>query len=100
MANPLLTITTTDGSADTLALVGEIDTAIEAGTHRLVLDFGGVTFVNSTGLGTLVASTKRLRSTGGDLVLRHFSGIPASAPGHRRPRAVPDHRRLSRQRRR
>lgn len=60
-------------------MVEEIDAAIEGGATRVVLDFGGVTFVNSTGLGAMVAATKRLRSDGGDLVLRRFRGIPASA---------------------
>ena len=60
-------------------LVDAIDDAIEAGARTVVLDFAGVTFVNSTGLGAMVAATKRLRGDGGDLVLRNFRGIPASA---------------------
>ena len=86
-----VTATSSDGALqELLALVGEIDLAtshllvegieasIERGAHVVVLDFTGVTFVNSTGLGVMVAATKRLRGTGGDLVLRHFRGIPAS----------------------
>lgn len=60
-------------------MVDRIDEAILGGASTVVLDFGGVTFVNSTGLGALVAATKRLRADGGDLVLRQFRGIPASA---------------------
>lgn len=60
-------------------LVDSIDHAIDEGASTVVLDFGGVTFVNSTGLGAMVAATKRLRADGGDLVLRQFRGIPASA---------------------
>ena len=60
-------------------LVDSIDLAVEAGARRIILDFSGVTFVNSTGLGAMVAATKRLRAEGGDLVLRRFRGIPASA---------------------
>ena len=60
-------------------LVDAIDAAISAGIGTVVLDFGAVTFVNSTGLGAMVAATKRLRLDGGDLVLRRFRGIPASA---------------------
>lgn len=60
-------------------LVEAIDAAIEAGASTVILDFAGVTFVNSTGLGAMVAATKRLRADGGDLVLRQFRGIPASA---------------------
>lgn len=60
-------------------MVDSIDAAVEAGALTVVLDFAGVTFVNSTGLGAMVAATKRLRADGGDLVLRQFRGIPASA---------------------
>ncbi len=78
-------------SADVLVLVGEIDLAtshllveaidgaINRGEQMVILDFSKVTFVNSTGLGAMVAATKRLRGGGGDLVLRSFRGIPASA---------------------
>ncbi|HEX2574992.1 MAG TPA: STAS domain-containing protein [Aquihabitans sp.] len=91
MAPSSLTIATDPDLPDALRLAGEIDLAsshllvsaiddaIEGGASRLVLDFTGVTFVNSTGLGVMVAATKRLRQAGGDLVLRHFRGIPASA---------------------
>lgn len=92
MTVPLLTVTSSrDGGSEVLLLAGEIDLstshllveaidgAIEQGASRVVLDFGDVTFVNSTGLGAMVAATKRLRQTGGDLVLRRFRGIPASA---------------------
>ena len=90
-ALPLHVVRQDDGPQATLALVGEIDLAsahllvdsideaIEDGANTIVLDFGGVTFVNSTGLGAMVAATKRLRADGGDLVLRQFRGIPASA---------------------
>jgi anti-anti-sigma factor len=60
-------------------LVEKIDEAVLGGARTVVLDFSGVTFVNSTGLGAMVAATKRLRADGGDLVLRQFRGIPASA---------------------
>lgn len=92
MSLPLLTVTTSRaGQTELLSLAGEIDlstshllveaidSAIEAGATEVVLDFGEVTFVNSTGLGAMVAATKRLRQAGGDLVLRRFRGIPASA---------------------
>ncbi|QXC62113.1 STAS domain-containing protein [Aquihabitans sp. G128] len=92
MPFPPLTITAAAGpGTELLALSGEIDlatshllvdaidAAIAAGAATVVLDFAEVTFVNSTGLGAMVAATKRLRLAGGDLVLRHFRGIPASA---------------------
>jgi anti-anti-sigma factor len=60
-------------------LVESIDDAVASGATTVVLDFAGVSFVNSTGLGAMVAATKRLRADGGDLILRQFRGIPASA---------------------
>lgn len=60
-------------------LVEHIDAAVAGGARTIVLDFASVGFVNSTGLGAMVAATKRLRANGGDLVLRRFRGIPASA---------------------
>ena len=56
-----------------------IDAAITDGWRQVVLDFSAVTFVNSTGLGVMVAATKRLRAQDGDLVARSFRGIPAAA---------------------
>lgn len=92
MPSPILSIeTAVQGPIATLALTGEIDLssahllvdtideAIEGGATTVVLDFAGVTFINSTGLGAMVAATKRLRADDGDLILRRFRGIPASA---------------------
>jgi anti-sigma B factor antagonist len=88
---PLSITTHADGVTATLALTGEIDLSsahllvdsidevIAQGAKTVVLDFAGVTFINSTGLGAMVAATKRLRAEDGDLVLRQFRGIPASA---------------------
>jgi len=78
---PLATLTLT-GEIDLASahlLVDTIDDVIERGATTVMLDFAGVTFINSTGLGAMVAATKRLRADGGDLVLRNFRGIPASA---------------------
>src|SRR4051794_36522760 len=92
MQPSLLQIDRADGpSAAELGLVGEIDlssahvladaidAAIDDGFQQVTLDFSGVTFVNSTGLGVMVAATKRLRADGGDLTVRSFRGIPAAA---------------------
>jgi len=88
---PLLVTPSRDGDVETLTLAGEIDLstshllvdaidrAVAEGASIVVLDFAEVGFVNSTGLGAMVAATKRLRNGGGDLVLRHFRGIPATA---------------------
>ncbi len=88
---PLLITTEAAPDVATLRLDGEIDLssshllaeaielAVLAGSRIVILDFDEVSFVNSTGLGAMVAATKRLRNEGGDLVLRRFRGIPASA---------------------
>ena len=88
---PLLITTEAAPDICTLRLMGEIDLssshllaeaiefAVLGGSRTVILDFDGVTFINSTGLGAMVAATKRLRTEGGDLVLRRFRGIPASA---------------------
>ena len=47
------------------ALVG----AIEEDSHDVVVDLQGVDFLDSTGLGVLVAGLKRVRQYGGDLSL-------------------------------
>ncbi len=90
MATAPFTILQPDDAVDVYHLVGEIDlatshllstaisSAMAAGALRIVLDFAEVTFVNSTGLGAMVAATKALRAQGGDLVLRNFQGIPTA----------------------
>ncbi len=45
-------------------LKDEITQRIEAGHHRLVLDLSGVEFVDSSGLGAIVACLKRLGPRG------------------------------------
>lgn len=46
-----------------------IGETIDAGYPWLVIDFGAVTFLDSTGLGALVTSLKRVQALGGDLRL-------------------------------
>lgn len=47
----------------------QIGTALDSGSRWLVIDFSAVTFLDSTGLGTLVTSMKRAQELGGDLRL-------------------------------
>jgi anti-sigma B factor antagonist len=46
-----------------------IDRAIEDGAVRLVMDLTEATFIDSTGIGALMAGVQRLRSAGGSLEL-------------------------------
>ncbi len=47
----------------------EIDTAIQTGCLRICVNLEEVTFLDSSGLGALVAALKTTRSAGGDLYL-------------------------------
>jgi anti-sigma B factor antagonist len=44
-----------------------IESAVEQGQPRLVVDLSATTFIDSSGLGALVAGLKRARQAGGDL---------------------------------
>lgn len=79
-ASPLLTVdVSTLGHRVELAVFGEIDLAtvgllssaladaIQAGATALRVDLDGVSYLDSTGLGALVAAHKRLASSGGRL---------------------------------
>ena len=50
-------------------LKGELVRVIEEGADRVVVDTTGTTFIDSTTLGVLVGGLKRLRPSGGQLVL-------------------------------
>jgi anti-sigma B factor antagonist len=50
-------------------LRGRLTELIDEGQTRVVLDLGGVAYIDSSGLGALVASMKRARGAGGDIKL-------------------------------
>jgi anti-sigma B factor antagonist len=54
---------------ETAALRGKIKELIEAGHRRLILNLGEITYIDSVGLGTLVASLTSVLKQGGDLKL-------------------------------
>ena len=56
-------------SQDTSDLHGEIRKAIENSVRKVVLDFSALDWMNSTGLGAIVAASGRLRNAGGVLKL-------------------------------
>ena len=49
------------------AFKAEVQALVEAGSTKLVLDLGDVTFIDSTGLGAVVGGLKLARGAGGDL---------------------------------
>jgi anti-anti-sigma factor len=51
------------------ALKDAISEAVKNGTPRVVLDMEGISFVDSTGLGSVIAALKQIRSSQGDLRL-------------------------------
>ncbi|MCW3023721.1 MAG: hypothetical protein JWR30_3043 [Conexibacter sp.] len=76
-----LTQDAVDATTQVVAVRGEIDLftapelktalgeAIEAGKSRIVVDLGDTTFLDSTALGVLIGTVKRLRSRDGRLTI-------------------------------
>ena len=50
-------------------LLEKLNTIIDQGAHRLLLDFSGVDYINSSGLRVLLVAAKKLNSLGGKIVL-------------------------------
>lgn len=61
-----------DGEIDlsnATSLRARIDELVHRGDRRLVVDLGGVGFMDSSGLSVLVAGMKRMREAGGELAI-------------------------------
>ena len=52
------------------ALRDELYRLVDGGAKRVTLDFSGMDFIDSSGLGVLVGALKRIRERDGDLELR------------------------------
>ena len=58
-------------------LQSAIDSALEShGSRPVEVDLGGVTFIDSSGLGVLVAGLKQAQELGGTLVVRGLQPAP------------------------
>ena len=55
-----------------LALGRRIHDLVDRGCAKVVLDLGGVTYIDSSGVGMLVAKLKTLKERGGDMKLLHL----------------------------
>jgi anti-anti-sigma factor len=62
------------GDAPCLALVRRVDAVLIAGTRMVVMDVGGVQWMNSQAISHLIACLTKLRRAGGDLRLAGVAG--------------------------
>ena len=51
----------------TPAAEGEINTLLDAGVNKLLINFEQLSYISSSGLRLLLATAKRLKSSGGDI---------------------------------
>jgi anti-sigma B factor antagonist len=56
-----------------LAFRKRIHDLIDRGRTKVVLDLGGVTYIDSSGVGMLAAKLKTLKEKGGDIKLLHLT---------------------------
>jgi anti-sigma B factor antagonist len=56
-----------------LAFGKRISDLIDRGCAKIVLDFGGVTYIDSSGVGMIVFQLKTLKQNGGDMKLLHLN---------------------------
>lgn len=91
-SHPLLSIEAPRNGSLTVSLAGRIDAAVsrqiedslrqlarDRTFERLVLDMRGVSFIDSSGVGVLLALDEYLRSREAVLTLRNLNGSPARA---------------------
>jgi anti-sigma B factor antagonist len=56
-----------------LAFGKRINDLIDRGRTKVVLDLGGVTYIDSSGIGMLAGKLKRVKEHGGDIRLLHLN---------------------------
>ncbi|MGH9386111.1 MAG: STAS domain-containing protein [Vicinamibacterales bacterium] len=52
----------------------KVDSLLKAGRLRILVDLGGVTYIDSSGVGMLAAQVRIVRNKGGALKLVHLTG--------------------------
>ena len=62
------------GEPDTSSIMDKIHSLVNDDVKHVVIDLGGVNFMNSSGLGTLIAALTAMRNGGGDLRLARVGG--------------------------
>jgi len=73
---PQATVVTIGGSVDIYSspeLRGELKVALDRKVKRLVIDLGGVSFVDSSGLATLIEALQKVQAYSGTLLLCNLS---------------------------
>ena len=59
------------GEPDTTKMREKIHSLVSDGIKHIVMDLGGLHYINSAGLGSLISSLTTMRNAGGDLRLAH-----------------------------
>ena len=62
------------GEPDTSNLRDKIHSLVSDNVKQVVIDLGGVNYMNSSGLGTLIATLTTMRNAGGELRLARVEG--------------------------
>ncbi len=62
------------GEPDTSNIRDKIHSLVNDEVKHIVMDLGGVNFMNSSGLGALISSLTTMRNSGGDLRLARVGG--------------------------
>jgi anti-anti-sigma factor len=63
------------GDAKTRDMCDRLHALINAGTQALVMDFHNVRWINSLGVGAMIACLNKLRQNGGDIRFANLQGI-------------------------
>ena len=105
--DPVFTTIRAEGARAVVAVQGDLDvfsaaalrehfaSLIDTGHHHVVVDLDGVEFLDSTGIGALVAVLKRARAHDGSLRLVCTNARIVTLLGVTVPRALPTYRNLA-----